>query len=917
MRNLARICVVILALLMVAVPVVPMAAAQYNVELIANGGFESVNAGKTAADGWGGFRTWGNGSVLSLVSAADNADNVHSGNYAVKFETKGGDNPFFSYGVSGLYGRCKYRITFWYKIEQLGTGSNGINVKVEQNRGEYYTSSFKTTSGWKYAEHEFYMNDGTTNASIMPRTYSDGDIIYLDDISLKCIEGPDMLDMETDWVFYYENYNEGKLTVTMDPFYDGSGYTADVKITRGLAKYTNVTGLKFTNNKLEYTFDISKLAKKAEYTLAVTVKDADGAAVETIKQFIYRIDRPTNIREDGAYVCEGEIFEPILAYHFDLNDYEDALKAGVNVFQWGSPSLDAEKCLADLDDFHAKGLKAAVVCYWSMRPAGHELNEENIKKLVNIVKDHPAVFCYMVMDEPFSHANSFGGVDAMEDYLRNSYKIIRMIDDKHPVYLCEDQLKQYPVSAKYVDCMGIDPYPGDGDFGRHVGNMTQAAVAGTKGEKPVYAVVQAMSWKGVIPDGPMLRTQLYQAMMGGADIVGYYPWVPDNTEIDVNLNVSRYWDTMLSFNEKDKPLLYSYYSRGEYDEFSSYKDNDLWYDIFTDGITYYMTVLNRKSTQAEVTLSLENSKGAAIPQNYVMSVVNGGDIANATRSGNTVTAKLDAYGAVLYKFQAPLGMDVLSNGGFENITDGVPADWTGVDTWTNGSVLSVVSAEDNPANVHSGNHAIKYEVKGGDNPFICQRIDGISGGSKYRLSFWYKANIPTGGMSVKFEQFGEGGGDVYSTAFESAEEWTQATFDITLNENIDGVRIMPRAYAEGTELYIDDISFKMIGSADISTDLGDKIIAFVDENLNPVTDISQAEGDVYVYMTGFGKNEKIFITEYKESYSTLRVAGVTIGNTTVDGTGLVKVNIADKENSVIKAFIWAEGAGEKNVVTLK
>lgn len=654
MGILRKIFAVMTAVLMLSVPVMPMyATGEYNVELIKNGGFESVNANKTAADNWGGFHTWKNGSVLSLVSAEDNANNVHSGNYAVKFETKGGDNPFFSQGVGGVYARCKYRVSFWYKVEKLGTGSGGVNVKFEQNRGEYYSASFKSTGGWKHATHEFYMNDGTNYASIMPRTYTEGDVIYLDDISLVCLEGPEQFDMQTDWVFYYDEFDKGTVTVNVDPFYDASGYTADFKITNGVRKYGVVNGLTFTDNKLVHTFDLTELKKKTEYTMTVTVRDGQGDPIRTLTQYIYRIDRPTNIREDGVYMVDGKPFEPMIAYHFDLNDSENAVRAGVNVFQWGTPSLDREKCLADLDEIQQKGMMAAVVCYWGMKPAGHPDNQENIKKLVEIVKDHPAVFCYMVMDEPFSHASSFGGVDAMEDLLRNSYKIIRMIDDKHPVYLCEDNTNRYPTSIKYVDTLGIDPYPGDGDFGNVVAERTLLAVEAAQGVKPVYSVVQAMSWKGVIPDGPMLRTQLYQAMMSGAQCVGYYPWVPDNKEIDTLLSQSRYWDTMLSFNDYDKPILYGYYARGEYEEFSSYKDNNLWYDIFTDGDIYYLAVMGKRSEATSVAVSLQNPTGDFVPRDYVMSVVNGGDIEDAVRDGHWVDINLDRYGAVLYRFEKP------------------------------------------------------------------------------------------------------------------------------------------------------------------------------------------------------------------------------------------------------------------------
>ncbi len=706
-------------------------------EYIRNGGFESVNPAKTAADEWGNMTTWTNGSVLSLVKASDNAANVHSGNYAVKMDTRAGDNPFLAQQNIPVSERCRYRLSFWYKGT---TTSSGMNVKFEMwGDGQYvkemYSSSFTSAQAWTYAEYEFYVADGADTLTIMPRTYSEGTVIYLDDISLKLIEGPKQFEMQTDWIFYYQEFDEATVTLKMDAFYTDTGYTVDIAILNGDVKEVEEQNLTFTQNTLVKEMDISELDKKVEYTLRATIKDNRGAIVETISEKIYRIDRPTSITQDGVYMVDGKPFSPVMAYHFDLNDYEDAAAAGVNVIQWApSNGLDRDTSLAELDNIHAKGLKAAVVCYWGMRPAGHSANAANIAQFVEYIKDHPAVFCYMVMDEPFSHAASFGGEEAMKDILRNSYKTIRTIDDAHPVFLCEDQKGRYSLSAKYVDCLGIDPYPGTEDFSKHVGDMTLAAVEGARGVKPVYAIVQAFSWKGITPTAEMLRAELYQALMGGAHGVGYYTWVPDDPTLDSDLNEGRYWNTMVSTYEKDMPHLFAHYGRGEFETVTKSYTNLLWYEVWRDGADIYAAVLNRSSSAASAQVPLTKN-GAQLPASTGLSVINGAT-GGVTLQNSVLNVSLNPYQAVLCKLTSPDldTQNVLTNGGFSD----------GLTGWGNESAVVQLVAkpaaegEDNYVHLLPNIDANGNNIAGAGS--VDQIYSGINEGEVYLLEVKYKAN---------------------------------------------------------------------------------------------------------------------------------------------------------------------------------
>lgn len=643
-RIVALICCV---LLVTAVIPLTTTAEQLvvGVNLLENGDFEKQGAK------WDGLGTWGGGSVLEIVGDA------HNGNYAAKITTKAGDNPHLTQSVSGIKGGCKYLLSFWYK--GIATG-NGWSVKFEQSGSkgysEQYSSAFQSADAWTKMEYEVYMPDDVTGVSILPRTYTEGTVIYIDDISFELADGPDMLDMDTDWVFYYQEYEEGTLTVTVDDFYDGSTFKADVKMTDDGKELYSENNLPFADNELVHKFSLKELQKKKEYKLVVTVKDGSGKTIETLEQFIYRIDRPAIMSKEGIFVIDGEIFEPVMADHFDINDSEDAIKAGINVIQWAPKNgVDRAITMAELDDIHKRGMKAAVVCYWDMYPAGHEINEGRIQPFVEMIKDHPAVFCYMIMDEPFAYASGLGGMEKTEDYLRNSYKIIRMTDDKHPIYCCEDNSDLYSTTVKYVDLLATDPYPARGDFSTHVGNKTLIAKEAVQGERMLLTTLQAFSWQGVTPSSEMLRTQYYQAFMGGTNAVSYYTWIPDDPTIDQKLNEGRYWQVMLDFNKYEKTIFYSYYARGEMKTVNSYRGNDYWYDVFTDGICYYAAVQLRKVHSDTVDVSLKDKDGNVIAKDFTMSVINGGKMSDVERGEDSFSAELDGYGAVLYKFTPEVG----------------------------------------------------------------------------------------------------------------------------------------------------------------------------------------------------------------------------------------------------------------------
>lgn len=621
------------------------AAAGVNIgdNIVRNGGFE-----QELTDNWLGFGVREEGKEISLVSAKDEPENVHSGNYAAKLVTNGGDRIYcVQQYLYDWMSECEYTLSFWYKGV---AGNRDFEVVIEEWGGgrvvgNYYSGKLGSVSEWTKVTGTFRAVKGVDDLRIVPQVSAAGSEIYIDDVSLVVSEGPeDLFDVEINRPFFYEENKNLVATMKLHEFYPWGDYTYDYSIKRGPTTYAQAKNVALDSSCVNLTVDITGMKKKTEYTLTVVFKDKSGKPVQTEARKMCRIDRPTNLTKDGVYMIDGEPFEPVYAYHFDLNDAEDALKAGVNVIQWApADGTNKEKTLAELDALHEKGLKAAVVCYWGMYPAGHPVNTTRIQKFIGEVKDHPAVFCYMVMDEPFYNNSNY---EEAEEHLYSSYKTIRFIDDKHPVYLCENYEAMFPVSAKYVDILGIDPYPGNGLWSTNVADVTKMAVEATGGEKPVYCLVQAFSWFNGTPTPAMLRTQLYQAMAGGAQAVGYYTWVPDDPSRDVDLNEGRYWETMLNFHEKDQPYLYSYFGRKEYRCCNKYHGDNMWYESWSDGKSLYIAVLNRGTGESTTgTVSLDGALGG----DYTVSVINGGEPISITKDADSFTLQMSKYYSAIYK----------------------------------------------------------------------------------------------------------------------------------------------------------------------------------------------------------------------------------------------------------------------------
>jgi len=886
----------------------------YGVNLLKNSGFETVSG--NAADGWSGFGTWNNGSTISMVTG--DSCPVDSGNNCVKIDVSANnDNPFISQNVPIIKGGCKYSVTFWLK----GVTTQKMTVKIGEYGAdgkvvkEHYSPEFDATANWRCLEYQFYAQKDAASISVMPRGYKEGTVIYVDYVRIIALEGPVQFDMQTDWVFYYEEFDKSEVTFTMNDFYDDPGYRVDFEIKRGPVTYSQSKGNRLVDGKIEQVLDISRLPKKAECNLNAIIYDEKGEYYKTVIRPIYRIDRPTALTKDGVYMVDGKPFEPVFAYHFDMKDAADAVKAGVNVIQWApSNGLDRDITISELDAIHAAGLKAAVVCYWGMQPAGSDRNKDLIPGFVEMIKDHPAVFCYMIMDEPFAHNPN------VEDELRNSYKIIRMRDDKHPVYCCESIPDKYRVTAKYVDILCADIYPGKGDFSKDVADTASRAKVGTEGIKPLYVLVQSMSWGGIIPDGPMLRTQLFQAILAGAKAVGYYPWVPDNPEIDVNLNVSRYWDTMVSFHEIDQPLLYSYFGRDEHEQYNVYHGNNYWYESWVaDGGIYY-ALISRSPIGAIATLSVVGADGEKLIENYDVEVINGDDTPAIAKNGNGFTVHMDGYHAAIYKVipgakndsQTVHGNQVI-NGDFET---GAAEGNESITGWTNPEKKKAVYK------IYDGNSVAAlpaFAVLRQQIPITSWEEDGENHGYVFSADLNYNSGgYPAFAITAAFEDGTEvsrvvnivrSASDVTDPETQISAtlwQWNRLEYDISpLTENRDSklTSVTVELFGMGGGCEYDNISLSVKAKDGKKTP---EILFF--ENYGEITGIDQIESEITARAYNPEKGDRLFLALYTQDERLYKIAA-----TSAEGVNSIYCTVEKGTECItkIKAFLWTANLGAK------
>lgn len=567
--------------------------------LFQNPGFEELDADGKAV-GWDYYST-------DHISVSDSV--AFSGSNSLKISTTNGKNPWGCQMVYGLEPGAKYVIRGKLRADD----SNSACFKLEfyaadegkKDSTGNSTSEFAgyTNGEWIDFAHEFDVPPRTKGTACYIRLRSSTGTIYYDEVGLYKIGYEDKFKLLTDDVFYYTD-NHGYGTATIFPLerygaeYGNSGY-AVFKFLDGDTVLSEAT-VPMKNSEALFKYDLDLIQEKQRaYQISMQMFADDSTLLQEKIQNVYKYDRPTSMDENGNFYVDGELFEPVFAYHVNQRHYEQCLEAGINVVQ-GENFNSAKAYLEFLDNAQAVGMKVMVPFYGGMKPAGHPHKAENTKKIVAEIKDHPAIFAYMIMDEPY-----FNFVDP-EPYMENSYKIIRDIDPVHPIYTMEN--KNYLQGYRYCDIFGVDIYQAKSPNPHSViaGYMRQIQLSSSY-KKPVWALLQTFYYGDKFPSGDELRSTIYQSYFEGAKSVGYYTIrsAGENNEHLVDMDI---WSTVKDFGGEENALLQSLMSRGEYPGFRDEKTDKYWYRSFVKDGKVIVSFINFSGTE-EVTAEVNLTSG--------------------------------------------------------------------------------------------------------------------------------------------------------------------------------------------------------------------------------------------------------------------------------------------------------------------
>ena len=640
--------------------------------IIENGSFDETDEN-------GKLKAWGLRSDFTpfvSIAKGEGVDGSNCAKYVIDGSKDGAKHPFYNMFVP-LVGGAEYQVQFKYKVIEgieanpaikfeywtggrglPGVRSNGEKYCHTNNEAPKLTES--DLGVWRTLNYKIYPAITTKEANVLVRLMQNNPVekieVLIDDVKIYMTTPPAALKLESNRIFFYTDQKDGKLIANINEYfpelYDA---TIDYAILDGTEVIWESRGQKCKDGKGEAEFDTSILKEKEKlYRARATVYSADGKVHTIDTQNIFMYDRPEYLGDDGKLRKDSfpDDYYPIFGYHVTktTENYEKVSEAGINLIQAGSWST-AETIKAELDKLEASGIKALIVLYENMNPAGHESNIENTILNVSIAKDHPATYAYIVMDEVFtSRADP-------EPELEASYRLIRSIDKKHPVTVMEASKTFYATAAKYVDLLLIDPY--SKAAGMNASISTDIAREALYYEKPVYSLLAAYNQSGWYNTADDVRNNNWQALITGATAVGYY----SINDSDVNPETGKFelpiwdatdggamWKGLVEFAEKERDIAFKHFVRNETPEFNESRQDELWYSSWVDGNDVYMIVLGLKeSGEQAVSIPLTSFAGDITIGDYTATLIAGREDAETVTGSETLDITVSGVEALLYK----------------------------------------------------------------------------------------------------------------------------------------------------------------------------------------------------------------------------------------------------------------------------
>lgn len=626
-------------------------------ELVKNAGYEElhedgrpVNWEKIYKADWpgDGLVSWEGNPHISLSQ-----DVVHSGKNALRITTQTKGNPWCVQQIDGLVPGSIYQLSAWIcsaDADQIGFKFEfykGSDLQAGSEYGSKNTDRYIRTDGaWKQICETVTIPDDTTTVLLYARMFSNG-TAYYDDVSFyKVAESPRFY-ADSDEVFYYSDLTgvgtvNVRKNLTYYPEDAANAFTVDFSLSDGETLLYSGEG-RLEGDETKISFDLALLKEKQKaYTAAVAVKNAAGESLYTERWSVYKYDRPTMMTKDGQFIVDGKEFNPIYVYHAKTKEYPDVAKMGITLVQ-GSGGKDIDAMETQLDAAHEAGLKVMLPLYSNMKAAGHPDKVELTTDIITRLKDHPAVFAWMIQDEPHLYQET-------NKHLEASYKLIRELDPVHPCFIMENKEYYFGQTYKYTDILGIDVYPKGNYPAKYVAEHAKLALEASEYRKPVYTLLQCYTHGKWTPTDDDVRNMIYQALFVGSSAIGYYAMDAEPFE--------EYVDTLTAFYEKEAADMYDYFVRRKYPRFAVYQDDAVWYTGFVKDGSVQLIVANRSETDPyEAVIDLVSDDGSVQIGAYTATLVAGG--AESTVSGEgKLSVSLAPSAALVYQVTPKTSMSL-------------------------------------------------------------------------------------------------------------------------------------------------------------------------------------------------------------------------------------------------------------------
>lgn len=238
---------------------------------------------------------------------------------------------------------------------------------------------------------------------------------------------------------------------------------------------------------------------------AIFATPNDGNIVSETKYYKGKLQQHPlveRMRKDLTMVdAQGKLIFPIGTYGAPVDDYQKLKEAGYNFVV---ASAD------DLDKVQEAGLMSAVQV--------HGKTPKEYFEFISKYKNHPAVLCWMMYDEP-----GYNKADLL--FIYNIYKAAYRADKIHPAYLVITTSTAYKTFGQCCDILAVDTYPITMGFIEDVGKNIKQAYTDLDAKTPVWHCGQMFQWPEQRRPSPQEhRFMTYTAMMNGAKGALWYTY---------------------------------------------------------------------------------------------------------------------------------------------------------------------------------------------------------------------------------------------------------------------------------------------------------------------------------------------------------------------------------------------------------